>query len=342
MKKYSSKYKSSWFVVILLAVFFTCSLKVIGQEVIYQDLPFLTVDEIGGLNDSLVDEEVFPLWRSTENKLVQNCILKLDTSWWNKNISTLVDDWKKKNDIKDDESTANYNLLFKDTCNNYHIKKLKGKVHYLFSEIGGGYKVTRCVLPIGEAIDKLVKETPERRNCNRNGFNPELLYRPIIGLFDETVKLDEKQVSMTVIEPHRSIKFPRSNYSYDTLMPRNVSFKFRFDHDFYQLNYCASLAINGYNFKGIGTIQPVFFNVSLKLINLGTNEEQIIYKNPNSINSNLSEIKVGNIDDDNMPDILLSISNEASGISLVYLSNSRTSEPLLKYIGYTEVYCIDP
>ncbi len=301
---------------ILIFTMFAFSTK--SQTILRDTLSYKIVDEIDTSNDSLVDNEEYPMWRNETNLIIENVALQIDTSWWTNEITEIVNQWKAKNNIKDDGETSYYYGLIKENENKYSVKKLTGKVNYLFGEIGGGYKVERI---IG------IKE-------NNVG--------EVLCLFDKSIKLEEKEVQLQFIQPSQPIKFPNESLNREKILEKNVKFGFEITNIKYDLSYTADLSQNGFSYGGFGTIYPTYFNVELKLVDKNSGIEQVLFKYPHSNYYNISEIILGDIDNDSQPDIIYKICDEICIRRVVFLSSKKESNQLMKYIGQTKISCWDP
>ena len=121
-----------------------------------------------------------------------------------------------------------------------------------------------------------------------------------------------------------------------------MKYSFEYNETNYELLYTAGLSQNGYSHNGYGTIYPKYFNLKLKLVNKNLNSEQLLFKVPDNDGSsyNISEIIIGDIDNDSYPDIIYKICNEVCIRRVIFLSGRKESNQLLKYIGQTEVGCV--
>lgn len=286
-----------------------------GQEVSRDSLPYTIVERIDASNKYLVDSVAFPDWYELENHLIENVTLHIDTSWWNSEIVDIVNQWKVENRITDDGEENEYFGVIKSLDNQYAVKKLVGKVHYLFEETGGGYFIKRTIEVEGVNIGE------------------------VISLFDPTIELNEKELEMHVISPANPIDLPRNSLPREQPLEKNVKFNFSFNTEDYELIYSADFSQNGFSFQGFGTIDPTYFNVELELVNRDSGVHQALYKFPHDHGFNISEIIIGDIDSDSKPDIIYKISDDLCIRRLVFLSSMKGSNPLMGYVGQTEVSC---
>ncbi len=121
-----------------------------------------------------------------------------------------------------------------------------------------------------------------------------------------------------------------------------MKYSFEYNSTNYELLYTAELSKNGYNHNGFGTIYPEYFNIRLKIVNKSFNVEQLLFNVPdnNGTSYDISEILIGDIDNDSYPDIIYKICNEVCIRRIIFLSGNKESKQLLKYIGQTEVSCV--
>lgn len=286
-----------------------------GQEVSRDSLPYTIVERIDASNKYLVDSVAFPDWYELENHLIENVTLHIDTSWWNSEIVDIVNQWKVENRITDDGEENEYFGVIKSLDNQYAVKKLVGKVHYLFEETGGGYFIKRTIEVEGVNIGE------------------------VISLFDPTIELNEKELEMHLISPANPIDLPRNSLPREQPLEKNVKFNFSFNTEDYELIYSADFSQNRFSYQGFGTIDPTYFNVELELVNRNSGVHQVLYKFPHNHGFNISEIIIGDIDSDSKPDIIYKISDDLCIRRLVFLSSMKGSNPLMGYVGQTEVSC---
>lgn len=286
-----------------------------GQEVSRDSLPFTIVERIDASNKYLVDSVAFPDWYELENHLIENVALHIDTSWWNSEIVDILNQWKVENRITDDGEENEYFGVIKSVDNQFAVKKLVGIVHYLFEETGGGYFIKRTIEVEGVNIGE------------------------VISLFDPAIELNEKELEMHLISPANPIDLPRNSSPREHPLEKNVKFNFSFNTEDYELIYSADFSQNGFSFQGFGTIDPTYFNVELELVNRDSGVHQALYKFPHDHGFNISEIIIGDIDSDSKPDIIYKISDDLCIRRLVFLSSMKGSNPLMGYVGQTEVSC---
>lgn len=245
----------------------------------------------------------------------------------------MVEDWKIKYNVLDDGNVFYSNALFKNNCGEIVLQKIPFKVYYLFGE----NKVGRALVVNGELVQSRILQN-KRIEYNKYQFDPEELHRPIICVFDTTIRLTEKKVEQIDLTSKLPPQKQKQYYSYDDIVPKNISIACERDQHVYEFEYTAALCNRGYNFKGYGTIHSTFYNIELKFKSLKTNDEQVIYKTPDDSNYNISGISICNINDDKTPDVILSVSSEYGKWNLVYLSKDNA----LEYVGYNEVYFMGP
>jgi len=323
-----------------------------AQEIIREDLPFDTVQSLAPPNDTLIDPENFPFGFG---RVIEKTCLGFDSTKRTKQIQVLVDEWLEKYEIADNGKTGFCYGLVQEKDNRVYIKKLPTRVVYLFGEIGGGYKVTRTIAVYGDYIDKLVDSwrpyfgIPDSiptvdENENDRLFNPGKFEKPLICLFDQSLTFDEREVKMQLIKPEKPIKFPYERAFGESVLEKNIRIQFDFNKSVYELRYTASLNNDDPRIRNGRESYPHYFNFKLNLINTSTDKEQVIFKAPDHYSYNITDIMIGDIDNDMEPDIIYSICNEVEACKYrsIFLSSQKEEKPLLKYMGQTEVYRIDP
>lgn len=295
--------------------FLLLTFKSFGQEVSRDSLPYTIGERIDASNKYLIESVAFPDWYELENHLIENVALHIDTTWWNSEIVEIVNQWKVENRITDDGEENEYFGVIKSLDNQYTVKKLVGKVHYLFEETGGGYFIKRTIKVEGGNIGE------------------------VISLFDPTIELNEKELEMHVIFPANPIDLPRNSSPREQPLEKNIKFNFSVNNEDYELIYSADFSQYGFSYQGFGTIDPTYFNVELELVNRVSGVHQALYKFPHNHGFNISEIIIGDIDSDSKPDIIYKISDDLCIRRLVFLSSMKGSNPLMGYVGQTEVSC---
>lgn len=289
-----------------------------GQTIIRDTISY-SIIHIDSTNDSIVDDSKYPIWQNETNLIIEKVSLSKDTSRWTKNIFDLVAQWKRDNTIQDDGEVNYYYGLIKGNDNTFSVKKVSGTTKYLVDEVAlGSYEVRKVVVITDSDINE------------------------VLCLFDKSIKLDEKQMNLQFINPQQTEKSPYEYLYREILLEKNLKYSFEYNDANYELLYTAGLSQNGYSHNGYSTINPKYFNIRLKLVNNNLNAEQLLFKVPDNDGSsyNISEIIIGDIDNDSFPDIIYKICNDVCIRRIIFLSGKKESNQLLKYIGETEVSCV--
>lgn len=324
-------------VTFLVLIFQISSFISFGQEVTIEELPFETfTSKLGDMGNYETDFEILPNWRKIENHLEEKTLHTLDTSWWTPQIFELVKDWKTKNSIQDDGEVFYAYSLFVNNKNEMLVEKLPFKTHYLFDEIGGGYNIQKYLIPNLKSSQEDFFKVKMAQNRS-NHFNPEVIDRPLVCVFDTTIELSRKKVKYLNLTAKNNLDKQRG-LAYGKLVPRNISIQFKFGEKKYEIQYSAIRHNSLYTLGEKERVRTEFKNNVLKLINVTDDFEQIIYKMPDDQEFSISDIGVVNINDDQIPDVVLSVAGENGKWNLVYLSKNKS----LEYVGYTEVYFIAP
>lgn len=287
------------------------------QSQTVKKLELHTIPVINSLNDSLVDPEWIPDPKKQVNRVEEETRLKFDTSYYNCQISALEKKWKTKNNIQDDGKTGfRYGLVITND-NKFCTKKISVTIHYAFSEIGGGYEVNRVV-----TTKENIKE--------------------IICLFKDIELPDNYVVEMKSIKPPKTRIDQISLLQPENVLEKNARYSIYFSDDSCDIEYTALMAQKGFSYHLNATNKATYFNVKLCLKNKKNGSSQIILKSPSDNEFKLQEIMIGDIDHDHEIDIICTVSSDAYEKRLVYLSSEKTKGSLVKYIGETDVWHIDP
>jgi hypothetical protein len=155
---------------------------------------------------------------------------------------------------------------------------------------------------------------------------------------------DEREVKIQFIKPEKPMGFPSDRGFGERVLETNIRIQFEFNSTVYELKYTASLNNDDPKLRNGRRAFPHYFNLKLQLKNTSTDKEQIIFKAPDPDGYTIADLIIGDIDNDNEPDILYSIINELESCKYrsIFLSSQRDEKPLLGFIGQTEVYRIDP
>lgn len=295
---------------------FLISLNEVKSQTV-EKLELHTIPVINSLNDSLVNPELIPDPKKQLNQVEEETSLKFDTSYYNSQISALLKSWKTKNHIQDDGKVGfRYGLVLTND-NKFCTKKLPVTIHYAFSEIGGGYEVNRVV-----TAEENIKE--------------------IICLFKDVELPDNYAVEMKSIKPQKARIDQTSLLQPENVLEKNVRYSISFPKDSYDIEYTAALAQKGFSYHLNATNNATYFNVELRLKNKKNGSSQIILKSPSDNEFKLQEIMLGDIDHDQEIDIICTVSSDSYEKRLIYLSSKKTKGSLVKYIGETDVWHIDP
>ena len=191
-------------IILFISIFSYLSSGIVAQVISKTPLPIKSIDKIDENNDSIIDINLLPDKPKIEFEVFEKPILKIDTSWWTKDIKDLVTSWKIKNKIEDDGETGfSYGLI--RNKNHFYIKRIPYKIHYLFGEIGGGYKIEKCYVSGKNNIDKII-----------------ILFKDHIILPENQIEI--KQIGPIVSQDNMQYQGPICN-----MLEKNIRIKFQYD-----------------------------------------------------------------------------------------------------------------
>jgi hypothetical protein len=124
---------------------------------------------------------------------------------------------------------------------------------------------------------------------------------------------------------------------YDYHVTPSQRFIIQGDSNKVTLDYNATLCEKTFEYKGLGTIMPTFFNISLKLSDNFTNDTQDMFISPHQHRALLHDIWIGDINGDEIYDYILTFyANDVCEYRSLYLSDKADSK-LVDYKGSYEM-----
>ena len=110
-------------------------------------------------------------------------------------------------------------------------------------------------------------------------------------MFDQKIELKEREVELKFLKPQKPVQFAYEKINRKELFERNVKFSVELNTNNYVFLYSADLCLNGFEYKGYGTVWPTYYNLKLKLVNQESSIEQVVYKYPHSHFYNISALQ---------------------------------------------------
>jgi len=291
--------------IILTSICITTS---IAQKISWVDLPFETVDEISSSNDSLVDMTQYPLLSRQDNGLMYR-VMQSDYPDFQKKplIKSIVDEYIDKNDISDNGIQGEHYAI---TYEGEFLKLRKHKTikRYFYGEGSGVKDYT------------IIDEIP--------GFDE----KDIFCIFNDQMKYQETQFTLF------TFKSPSENW----FISPNKLLSYRSTKSEYQIEYSSQFCENHFQVQGHGTIYPTHYNIRLVISDNSTGKTQTLLKVPYEMRYRLSKIQFGDINNDNIDDIVLTLIDDTCETRLLYLSEPKNQEKLFRYVGNMMIYCDYP
>jgi len=112
--------------------------------------------------------------------------------------------------------------------------------------------------------------------------------------------------------------------------------------DSLKLIYEGTSCYESFEYGGLGTIMPLFINVSLRILDLKNKQDEKIIQIPYNYSFNIKNIKLADINSDMHNDIIIETEDELCTYRMVYLTNIKNGITKYDYIGKMEVYCDCP
>lgn len=294
--------------IILIIIFIGISLTIYSQEIVWEKLPFSKVDEINNDNDSLVNMTQLPFDYYENNGLIYR-VASTEFPDFQKDdwVKNYVNEFLEKNQIKDNRKKED---KFAITTNGdfYELKKHKTERRYYFNEGAGVLDYT------------VIKETP--------GFKKE----EIFCIMNDTISYPCTKFKLKSIAPKTD----------NEILKQNQSCHFKIGNSDYIIDYTANFCEGHFQVEGMGTINPTFYNIALKIKDISSNKEQILWQIPYEQRYQLSDIEIGDINNDNKQDIAITIFDEWCIKRILYLSNPSSSKNLFSYVGTMMINCNYP
>jgi hypothetical protein len=152
---------------------------------------------------------------------------------------------------------------------------------------------------------------------------------------------DSKEKAFLLFDKSAKLEIGKVDYlsmmRYEYQVPPSQKILIRSDSSYISLDYNAILCEKTFQYKGLGTIQPTFFNIKLELFDSRTNYKKDLFVSPHQHTALLHDIWVGDINNDSIYDYILTIyASDVCEYRSLFLSDS-TSIEILDYKGSYEM-----
>ncbi|WP_303924707.1 hypothetical protein [Draconibacterium sediminis] len=293
---------------ILIVIFISISMTIFSQEIVWEKLPFNTVDEINYDNDSLVNMTQLPFNYYENNGLIYR-VASTEYDDFQKEdwVKENVNEHLKENQIKDNGKEENkYAITWESGY--YELKKHTTEKRYYYGEGSGVLDYT------------VIKETP--------GYNQE----GIFCIINDTFSYPNTKFKLKSISPSTG----------EEIIKPNQSCNLKFENSDYILDYTSDFCNGQFEVDGFATISPTYYNLKLKIKDLSNNKNQTIWQIPYEQIYQLRDIEIGDINNDKKQDIVLTIVDELCIKRILYLSDDSRFDKLFRYVGTMMIYCDYP
>ncbi|URW80929.1 hypothetical protein [Xiashengella succiniciproducens] len=152
---------------------------------------------------------------------------------------------------------------------------------------------------------------------------------------------DSKDKVFLLIDKSAKLEIGKIEYlpliDYDYHVTPSQRFIIQSDSNEITLDYNATLCEKTFEYNGLGTIMPTFFNITLKLTDSMTNDIQYLFISPHQHRALLHDIWIGDINGDKTYDYVLTYyANDVCEYRSLYLSN-KADYKLVDYKGSYEM-----
>lgn len=152
---------------------------------------------------------------------------------------------------------------------------------------------------------------------------------------------DLKDKVYLLVDKAANLKIGKIDYlpmiKYDHHVTPSQKFVIQNDSNSIVLDYNAVLCEKSFEYKGLGTIMPTFFNIRLVLIDSLINYNQDLFVSPHQHRALLHDIWIGDINGDKDYDYILTFyANDVCEYRSLYLSDKKSYE-LVDYRGSYEM-----
>ncbi|WP_321347053.1 hypothetical protein [uncultured Draconibacterium sp.] len=293
---------------ILIVIFMSISMIIFSQEIVWEKLPFNSVDEINYNNDSLVNMTQIPFDYYENNGLIYRVASTdfpdFQREDWAKNY---VDEYIEKNKIKDNgQRDFKYAITWESGY--FELKKRKTEKRYYFGEGSGVLDYT------------VIIEEP--------GYCEEQIF----CIINDTISYPNTKFTLESISPTKENGRIRPNQKCQLKISKSR----------YILEYTADFCDGHFQSDGFGTISPTFYNMQITVFDSSNNKKQIIWQVPHEHYYGLQDIEVGDINNDEKQDLVLTIVDDLCIKRILYLSNDSNTTELFRYVGTMMIYCDYP
>lgn len=268
------------------------------------------VKEIGELNeqnDTIIDMERKPNGNSSQLVFRVSSTpgtYKEPSKEWKEYSDKIIQGYKDQGRISDDLAKVNRIAVVKNN-DTFIVKTYLTEVHYFYNEAIND--VERAIRIIG---------------------NDTVSSVDIFLMFKEEKDFPKGEVTLTKIESKKNRWIlPGDEFVYD-------------NKEFLKFTYSGILTVP-FQFKGLGTIEPTYINVSLVVTDSCGNQQEI-FKLPHTFFERLHRVFLCDINGDSRKDIILDIENELGELRYLYISRLENEVVKYEYIGKMELWRDDP
>jgi len=275
-----------------------------SQSIIWNDIQTDSISKIDYTNDSIINPLFYPDFN--KNGLFLN-VTSTDFFDFQKedHIKKITQDYIDKNGITDNRSQSKRFAIIKKG-DEFLLNAFQTETRYYYDE---GCGIIRNIAIVNENV---IEEN-------------------VFCIFNENPQITPTRFQTITIEDYQN-----------TYIPPNKKIHFTDQLDSLAIIYKGTYCYESFEYKGLGTISPIFINVSLRIIDLENQNEEKIIEIPYNHGFNINKILLADINSDKHHDLIIETEDELCIYRMIYLSKRENGLTKYKYIGRMEIYCDCP
>lgn len=290
---------------LLIALLIGSFSQINAQKIDWSMIQIDSISKIDETNDSLINSNKYP--DLTRNGLVLNVASTEYYDFQKEDyIKEIVDDFIVNNKINDNRTkTKRFAIIKRDSI--YILDEFLTETRYYYDE---GCGVIKNIAIIG---------------------NENITDQNIFCIFNNRTELKPKGINLNSIENRKSRYIEPKNKIIYTSGFEKIT-----------ITYKGTYCFESFEYGGLGTIMPLYINVTLSVKDSEMNNGEIVLQLPHNAFFNIKSITLAKINSDKYSDLIIEIEDELCIERLIYLTNNTNGVTQYDYIGKMEVYCDCP
>lgn len=291
---------------ILLLILFLASLfEIKAQKIDWSSIKIDSIRKIDKTNNSLINPTEYP-----DFKLNGIALNVASTEYYDFQkedfVKNIVKEYIESNNILDNgKRTKRFSIVIKDS--GFILNEYQTETRYYYDE---GCGVIKNVAIIGKE---------------------NIIGQDIFCIFENEILPYPKQIKITTIEDSQNRYIEPK---------RKVTFSDKLDS--LTISYKGTYCYESFEYGGLGTIMPLYINVTLSIKDKVTQNEEILLQLPHNNNFNIKSISVADLNSDRHNDIIIETEEELCNFRMIYLTEKNKGLIKYNYIGRMEVHCDCP